>query len=130
ACISLSGPYDFSDCWDGLPELTREAFRVRSHAATQDEAKRNAATLSLKGGVAARITCPIFIMTGKLDRVVPFQESERLAREVKGPCELLIVENGGAVPNNRRYPRAPPAPGLGAEGARGGGSLSPPPPPP
>src|SRR6202035_4818848 len=81
ACISLSGPYDFSDCWDGLPELTREAFRVRSHCATQADAKRNAATLSLKGGVAARITCPIFIMTGKLDRVVPFAESERLARE-------------------------------------------------
>jgi 2,6-dihydroxypseudooxynicotine hydrolase len=103
ACISLSGPYDFSDCWDGLPELTREAFRVRSHAATQAEGKRNAATLSLKGGVAARITCPIFIMTGKLDRVVPFQESERLAREVKGPCELLIVEDGGHVANNRGY---------------------------
>jgi 2,6-dihydroxypseudooxynicotine hydrolase len=102
ACISLSGPYDFSDCWDGLPELTREAFRVRSHAATQAEGKRNAATLSLKG-VAGRITCPIFIMTGKLDRVVPFQESERLAREVKGPCELLIVEDGGHVANNRGY---------------------------
>jgi 2,6-dihydroxypseudooxynicotine hydrolase len=103
ACISLSGPYDFSDCWDGLPELTREAFRVRSHCATQAEAKRNAATLSLKGGVAGRITCPIFIMTGKLDRVVPFAESERLAREVKGPCELLIVEDGGHVANNRGY---------------------------
>jgi pimeloyl-ACP methyl ester carboxylesterase len=102
ACISLSGPYDFSDCWDGLPELTREAFRVRSHCATQAEAKRNAATLSLKG-VAGRITCPIFIMTGKLDRVVPFEESERLAREVKGPCELLIVEDGGHVANNRGY---------------------------
>ena len=99
-----SGPYEFSDCWDGLPELTREAFRVRSHCATQADAKRNAATLSLTG-VAERITCPIFIMTGKLDRVVPFGESERLAREVKGPCELLIVEDGGHVANNRGYRR-------------------------
>jgi dipeptidyl aminopeptidase/acylaminoacyl peptidase len=102
ACISLSGPYDFSDCWDGLPELTREAFRVRSHCATQADAKRNAATLSLKG-VAERIACPVFIMTGKLDRVVPWQESERLAREVKGPCELLLVEDGSHVANNRGY---------------------------
>jgi dipeptidyl aminopeptidase/acylaminoacyl peptidase len=102
ACIALSGPYDFADCWDGLPELTREAFRVRSHCATQADARRNAATLSLRG-VAERITCPIFIMTGKLDRVVPFQESERLARDVKGPCELLLVEDGGHVANNRGY---------------------------
>jgi dipeptidyl aminopeptidase/acylaminoacyl peptidase len=102
ACTALSGPYDFADCWDGLPELTREAFRVRSHCATQADARRNAATLSLTG-VAERITCPIFIMTGKLDRVIPWQDAERLARDVKGPCELLLVEDGGHVANNRGY---------------------------
>ena len=51
---------------------------MRSHCATQDEALRKAATLSLKG-VAQNITCPIFIMTGKLDRIVPWQHAERLA---------------------------------------------------
>jgi dipeptidyl aminopeptidase/acylaminoacyl peptidase len=102
ACISLSGPYDAGDCWDGLPDLTRETFRVRSHCATQADAKRNAATLSLKG-VAERITCPIFIMTGKLDRVIPWQDAEKLARAVKGPCELLLVEDGSHVANNRGY---------------------------
>ncbi len=102
ACIALSGPYDFAEAWDGLPDLTREAFRVRSHCATQAEAKRNAAALSLKG-VASRIACPIFIVTGKLDRVVPWQDAERLARDVKGPCELLIVEDGSHVANNRGY---------------------------
>jgi dipeptidyl aminopeptidase/acylaminoacyl peptidase len=102
ACIALSGPYDFAEAWDGLPELTREAFRVRSQCATQAEAKRNAATLTLKG-VASRITCPMFIVTGKLDRVVPWQDAERLARDVKGPCELLIVEDGSHVANNRGY---------------------------
>ncbi len=102
ACIALSGPYDFAEAWDGLPDLTREAFRVRSHCATQAEAKRNAAALSLKG-VASRIACPIFIVTGKLDRVVPWQDAERLARDVKGPCELLIIEDGSHVANNRGY---------------------------
>ena len=32
-----------------LPELTREAFRVRSHCATQDEAKRHAANAVAEG---------------------------------------------------------------------------------
>jgi 2,6-dihydroxypseudooxynicotine hydrolase len=102
ACISLSGPYNMAGCWDGLPELTRETFRVRSHCATQADAKRNAATLSLEG-IASRITCPMFIVTGKLDRVIPWQDAERLARDVKGPCELLIVEDGSHVANNRGY---------------------------
>ena len=102
ACISLAGPYDWSEIWPSLPELTREAFRVRSHCATQDDALRKAATLSMKG-VAQNITCPIFVMTGKLDRLVPWQHAERLAGEVKGPCTFLLIEDGNHVANNRAY---------------------------
>jgi dienelactone hydrolase len=102
ACIALAGPYDWGQAWDGLPELTREAFRVRSQCTTLEQAKRHASTLSLQG-IANRITCPIFVMTGKLDRVVPWQDAERLAREVSGPVELLIIEDGNHVANNRGY---------------------------
>ncbi len=102
ACMALGGPYDFGEAWDGLPELTREAFRVRSHCATEADARRNAATLSLTG-IADRISCPIFIMNGRLDRVIPAADAERLAREVNGPVELLIIEDGNHVANNRPY---------------------------
>ena len=102
ACISLAGPYDWSEIWPSLPELTREAFRVRSHCATQEDALRKAATVSMKG-VAQNITCPIFVMTGKLDRLVPWQHAERLASEVKGPCTFLLIEDGNHVANNRAY---------------------------
>ena len=102
ACLALGGPYDWQEAWGGLAELTREAFRVRSHCATQDEANRRASNLSLKG-VAQNITCPIFVMTGKLDRLIPWQHAERLAREVKGPCTFLLIEDGNHVANNRAY---------------------------
>src|SRR5580704_2276074 len=102
ACIALAGPYDWGAAWDGLPEITREAFRVRSHCVTQADARRNAATLTLKG-VAKNITCPVFIVTGKLDRIIPWRHAELLAREVKGPVELMIVEDGNHVANNRAY---------------------------
>jgi len=102
ACMALGGPFAWGESWDGLPELTRAAFRVRSHAKSEDEARRNAATLSLKG-IAHRITCPTFIMNGRLDRIVPCQDAERLAREVKGPVTLLIIEDGNHVANNRVY---------------------------
>jgi 2,6-dihydroxypseudooxynicotine hydrolase len=102
ACIALGGPFDWGAAWDTLPELTREAFRVRSHAKTQDDARKNAATLSLVG-VAEKITCPIYIVNGRLDRVVPAKDAERLAREVKGPVELLMVEDGNHIANNRAY---------------------------
>jgi len=102
ACIALSGPFDWAEAWKDLPTLTAEAFRVRSHCATLEEAQRHAATLSLVD-MARRITCPIFIVTGKLDRVIPWQHAERLARAVSGPAELLLIEDGNHVANNRGY---------------------------
>jgi dipeptidyl aminopeptidase/acylaminoacyl peptidase len=102
ACLALGGPYDWQEAWGGLAELTREAFRVRSHCATQDEANNRAANLSLKG-VAQNITCPIFVMTGKLDRLIPWQHAERLSKEVRGPCTFLLIEDGNHVANNRAY---------------------------
>jgi 2,6-dihydroxypseudooxynicotine hydrolase len=102
ACLALGGPYDWGEAWDGVPDLTREAFRVRSKSATLEEARRKAATLSLKG-VAEHITCPIYIMNGKQDRIVPAKDCERLAREVKGPVTLHLIDEGNHIANNRAY---------------------------
>jgi dienelactone hydrolase len=102
ACIALGGPFDWGPNWDRLPELTREAFRVRSHCKTQEEACKNAATLSLES-VAGKITCPMYIVNGRLDRIVPAADAERLAREVKGPVELMIIEDGNHIATNRAY---------------------------
>jgi 2,6-dihydroxypseudooxynicotine hydrolase len=102
ACMALGGPYVWAESWDALPALTREAFRVRSHCASIEDARRNAATLSLDG-VASRITCPIYIMNGRLDRIVPATDAERLAREVHGPVTLNMVEDGNHIANNRTY---------------------------
>jgi dienelactone hydrolase len=102
ACIALGGPFDWAAAWDGLPQLTREAFRVRSHCASEDAARRHAATLSLDG-IAQRITCPIYIMNGRQDRLVPSADAERLAREVKGPVTLRLIADGNHVASNRAY---------------------------
>jgi 2,6-dihydroxypseudooxynicotine hydrolase len=102
ACIALSGPFEWDRIWDGLPELTRETFRVRSHSSTQEEAKEKANALTMKDA-AKNITCPIFIVTGRQDRLVPASHAEQLAKSVSGPVELLIVEDGGHNANNRPY---------------------------
>jgi 2,6-dihydroxypseudooxynicotine hydrolase len=102
ACVALSGPFEWNRIWPALPLLTREAFRVRSHCDTEADALKNAATLTMKDA-AAKITCPIFIVTGRQDRIVPASHAEQLAKNVSGPVELLIVEDGGHNANNRPY---------------------------
>ena len=102
ACIALSGPFDWAEIWDGLPQLTRDTFRVRSHACDPETARSNAAALTLKD-VAKNITCPLLIVAGRQGRLVPAAHAERLARSVSGPVELIMVEDGGHNANNRPY---------------------------
>jgi 2,6-dihydroxypseudooxynicotine hydrolase len=102
ACIALAGPYHWADEWDRLPVLTREAFRVRSRAADDDEARDKAAELSLKG-VAERITCPLLVIFGKQDRLISYRGAERLAAEASGPTALWMLEDGNHGATNRAY---------------------------
>jgi 2,6-dihydroxypseudooxynicotine hydrolase len=82
--------------------LTRDAFRVRSHLQTEVEARAYAGTLRLKN-VARQIACPLFVLAGKLDGIVPWEDGARLAAEASGPVELLVVDDGGHNANNRPY---------------------------
>lgn len=102
ACISLSGPYNWVETFDGRNELSREAFRVRSHSKTMEAAREVAKTLTLEG-VAKNITCPIFVVGGEFDNLTPPHNAKRIAAEADGPRELLIVKGGNHVANNRRY---------------------------
>ena len=84
ACIALSGPYDWAELWPSLNPLTREAFRVRSKCPTPEAALEHRRRLTLKG-VASNITCPLFIVAGKLDSHRAGKEAERLAPAMRGP---------------------------------------------
>jgi 2,6-dihydroxypseudooxynicotine hydrolase len=106
ACIALAGPYDFGETWDQLPELTSEAFRVRSKSRTREEAKRRAGELSLDGH-AGRITAPLLVVMGKRDRLIGWRHAERLAAEAAGKTELLLLEEGNHGCANLTYRHRP-----------------------
>jgi 2,6-dihydroxypseudooxynicotine hydrolase len=93
ACVALAGPFDFGDCWDGLPELTARTFQVRSHAAGEAQARTIAGSLSLREH-AGDITAPLLIVFGRQDRLIPWQQAERLRGAAGGEVEMLMLENG------------------------------------
>ena len=93
ACIALAGPFVFAENWDNLPILTREAFRVRSKSPDLETAKAKASELTMAGR-AEQIRCPLLAVMGKLDRLIPWQQAERLVSEAGGQAELLLLEQG------------------------------------
>jgi dienelactone hydrolase len=101
ASVAVSGPYCLSDYWDPRPPMTKAAFRHHSGAQSDAEAKELAGALTLEG-VAERIEQPLLVITGDRDRLVPCEETKRIADEAK-QATWKLYEGGNHVVNNMPY---------------------------
>jgi dipeptidyl aminopeptidase/acylaminoacyl peptidase len=99
AAVGICGPWNFAQCWDFLPSLTRAAFQYHSGAKNEEAAKASANKLSLDG-VAQRIKQPLLIIHGKLDRLIPWEQGQKIVNAVGSNAELAMFENGNHVCNN------------------------------
>jgi 2,6-dihydroxypseudooxynicotine hydrolase len=101
AVAGISGPYDMSANWDNLPSLTRETLQHHTGASNLEEARERAGQLNL-AGVAEKIDQPMLILTGKLDRLIPWEDTKRIADEAPN-AEWVLYDDGTHVCNNRPF---------------------------
>ena len=93
ACVSLAGPFNFGECWPGLPQLTRDTFRVRSGTPDDAAAREVALTLGM-ADAAPDLVAPLLVVFGRQDRLIPWQQAEKLRAAVAGPVDVLMLEHG------------------------------------
>ena len=98
AVAGVSGPFNFGECWEGLPGLTRETFEHHSGAASPEEAREKAFELDL-GPVISEAGCPGLAITGRLDRIIPWEQTKRIADEAPN-TRFVLYEEGNHVCNN------------------------------
>ncbi|HEY3728607.1 MAG TPA: alpha/beta fold hydrolase [Solirubrobacteraceae bacterium] len=98
AVAGISGPYDFAANWESMPELTRQTIAHHTGAGDESEARRRAHALDLEG-VAGQVDQPCLVVTGKLDRVIAWQDTKRIADAVPS-AEWVLYEDGTHVCNN------------------------------
>jgi len=101
AVAGVSGPYNFGELWDKLPPVSRETFVFKSGARDDEDGRARALELDL-GGVMARVTQPALFATGKLDRIIPWEQTERMAQEASD-AEFVLYEQGMHVCSNIPY---------------------------
>src|SRR5215216_1970179 len=105
AVAGVSGPYDFAANWDALPSLTRETIEHHTGASSPEDARERASALTL-AGVAERIEQPCLVITGRHDRLIPFQDTKRIADEAPNATWVLF-DDGNHVCNNIPYKYRP-----------------------
>jgi pimeloyl-ACP methyl ester carboxylesterase len=101
AVAGVSGPRNFGELWDELPALTRESFVHYSRSPDLETARARAHELDL-AGVAERISQPLLVVTGKLDRLIPWESTKQVADEAPN-ASFVLYEEGNHVCNNVAY---------------------------
>jgi dienelactone hydrolase len=103
ACVANCGPFNFGPVIPQLPAVSQELFRIRAGASTMDEAIAVGNKLNLGNGLAEKMTCPILIVFGAGDRIVPPSEGELLAKAAGGPVDFVVYPEGNHVCFNIPY---------------------------
>jgi 2,6-dihydroxypseudooxynicotine hydrolase len=106
AVIALAGWCTIAPHFDRAPLLTREAFVARLKVRDEAEARAALEPFDLTG-LMQKVRCPLLVIMGRQDRVVPPEEAERMAATAGGETELWMFEDGNHVCNNIPYKYRP-----------------------
>ena len=106
AVIENCGPYDQSRNFRGRPQISRDTMVHRLKAADEEDAFQKLQAFSLEG-VAERVGCPLLVVQGRRDRLVPAEQGERIAAEAAPNAELWLFEDGNHVCNNIPFKHRP-----------------------
>jgi pimeloyl-ACP methyl ester carboxylesterase len=101
AAVGISGPFDFAACWETMPRPTRETVAHHVGASDEEEALARAGELNLYEA-AALIDQPYLAVTGRHDRLIPWEQTKRQADEAPGG-EFVLYDDGNHVCNNLPY---------------------------
>ncbi|UJA20446.1 alpha/beta hydrolase [Thermoleophilia bacterium SCSIO 60948] len=101
AAAGVCGPWNFGEIWDHIPGLTRDSFTYYSRSADQEAGREAALELGLDG-VADQIEQPLLIIAGKLDRLIPWEQTKRIA-DAAPNGEFVVYDEGNHVCNNVAY---------------------------
>jgi pimeloyl-ACP methyl ester carboxylesterase len=101
AAVTVGGPYESGSRFDTRPAISRSAFVQYSHAATNEQARDIAAAMTLEG-VLGDLVQPMLVIFGRQDRLVPFQQAERVVDEAPN-ATLVMYDEGNHVCNNLPY---------------------------
>ncbi len=93
ACAALGAPYDLLSLFDASPPARQINFSLLC-GQTDVERGREALRRFTLEGLLKNVSCPVLLIHGMKDSVVPFSHVERICSEAGRPVDLRRFENG------------------------------------
>ncbi|MBO0824451.1 MAG: alpha/beta fold hydrolase, partial [Actinobacteria bacterium] len=107
AVVISGGPYDYGALIRDRAPHSFATFARNSGTTSREETCEFATRLSLEG-VLGRLTQPMIVVSGKRDRLIPWQHAARVAQEAPH-ANLWLFEEGNHVCMNLTYRWRPQA---------------------
>jgi dienelactone hydrolase len=92
ACAIFGALYDGVDLYDTYPPI-RNQLRWLTGAKDLDDARERLKAFSLKG-VVDKISCPLLVVHGEDDHLVPAWHAERTVAEARSDKQLILYKRG------------------------------------
>ena len=93
ALVEIAGFYYPTAWWDGFPHEIKEFLRYIMGAKDQEELLELIRPVNLQGHVKD-VQCPLLVVHGQQDQIVPFSESDLIWAEATAPKERFIFPAG------------------------------------
>jgi len=109
ALAANCGEYDYSESFmlDSRPPVSQEAFIYYSGSKNKEDAFEYSKQFTLED-VAERITCPLLVVHGKLDPIVPWQHGKLIVDQASSEDkQFILFEEGIHSLSNIRYKAGP-----------------------
>jgi 2,6-dihydroxypseudooxynicotine hydrolase len=105
AVVGISGPFTFGECWEQMPGPTRDTVMHHTGAADLEETRAKAMELTL-ADAAPLLDQPALMITGRLDRLIPWEQTKKIA-DTAPNAEFVMWDEGNHVCNNIPYKYRP-----------------------
>jgi len=106
ATIENCGGYSLANYFSTRPTISKRTMIHRLKAADEVEATEKLKKFNLQG-IISQIQCPLLVIQGRLDRLVPASQGEQIAADAGDTAELWMFEDGNHVCNNIVYKHRP-----------------------
>ncbi len=103
ACVAWGPLYDMSS-WEHMAETTRLGFQYVSGQPSEAAAKHYLQEAITLMGAADRVRCPLYVLHGALDDLIPSYHVDRLDQEVRQAEKTFVIEPEGNHCCHNLYP--------------------------
>jgi 2,6-dihydroxypseudooxynicotine hydrolase len=93
ACVAWGAFFDMSE-FDDMPVQTQQGFAYVAGGPSFEEGRRTVLEALDLSDLARELACPLYVLHGAHDRIFSLNQIERLRREVRGPAEFVVEEDG------------------------------------